>query len=1625
MLRPVLALAFLATAHLVQTPDARAQTPDVIIRIDTGEAGAAEYGAADTLHSTEVQVVSERPTPQACFTFNLRLERAPNIALESYVEVEPAVELAASVRDNVLCLEGFKHGQHYSVTLLAGLPAVGGKLAEPERHELEIGNMRPSLAFASSGFLLPRIGNEGLPLRTVNLDEVHVQIARINDRNLINDIRDGRPADYWDYRTAEIVAEDQGEWIWEGELMIDSRPNEPVVTALPIGETIGRLEPGIYLATATAPAKGVLRDEEDLQRTAATQWFVVSDLGLSSLLGEDGALVQVRSLATAEPLSGIEVALLSRNNKELARARSGADGFVRFDPGLVRGRGGDAAAAIYAYGNAGEFSFIGLEGPAIDLSDRGVDGRPIPGPLDAFIYAERGIYRPGETAHVTLLLRDDKARAVTGLPLTVKLSAPDGSEIDAQVLRDAGGGSYWLDVPLPVSARSGMWHVTAHADPDGDAIGGLYFEVRDFVPPRIEFDLTSAAARAERDVPVEVDIAARYLYGAPAAELSGELAVVIRPSDDPYPALPGYRWGLEQDAETAAVQLDPVAFQTDIEGRSLSTFTLDALPDTTLPLEAVIRAAVFDTGGRPVYREMSLPVVDRDLAIGLKPNFDDYVVAVDSVVSFDVVAVDRAGERVAHPGLTWELVKVYQEWAYYQDSFGRWTWEPVERDSPRIAGGTLAIDRNAPATISHQVGSGMYRLEVFDLETGAATSVEFYAGWWGGTPGVAAAPDQVSVSLDKASYRPGESARVFVQPPFDADVVLTVVDNDARQVVHHRVPMAGDTIELPVPADAAAGVYVVATAFAPANPERSELPQRAIGAAWLAIDPALRRLDVALEAPEKLLPQQRAVIPVTVAGAAAGEEVFLTLAAVDDGVLQLTDYDAPDPLDHYLGKRRLGVDIRDVYGDLIDPAGARAGRVRSGGDDSPRSRQLTNLPKRNTRILSLYSGIVRVDVDGRAAIPLNIPEFNGRVRIMAVAWSAERVGHAERTAIVRAPVVADLSLPLFMAPQDRADLVLSLTNMDAAEGEYAIALTAEGAVGLEGATNAAATLKRGAQHRMAVSLRAGTPGAGRLKLALTGPDGFRLDRVWTLDVRPENPVDVNRLMAALPPGQTFTLDGAAAEGMFRDSAVLNLTVSSVPSFDLPGLAGALARDPYYWTERVVSRGVPYLYFPEAAERAGLGDADKRREQLESVVTNLLGWQVARGSFAPSWLYWDERKEEWLTCYVLDFMTRAREQGARVPELGYSSGLRWLSRYVAQDDGSGHGLAVQAYAYYVLARSNNMDAGRVRRFFEARRDQLPTSLAFAQIGATLARLGDLEAAARAFDAIGDGPELLTLVGGPHGGGSPYDYATELRERAAVLAMMAESGVVDRQRVLREAAALARDVAEAGQMSAQEMAWLLYLARSLEPWEQPLTITVDGKALEQGRQRHVARFGAGAQEKLATIGNDGQEPVYISVSAVGNPVGELPAVEHGITIERRIVDRFGHAVDLHAIRQNDLLVVIIEGWRFSGEGGQTTVVDMLPAGFEIDSVQLTVGEEGDYPWIDQLSELDRAEPREDRYVALADVPQYTWAENGFFRMAYLVRAVTPGEFVLPGVYVEDTFQPTIFARGPAARIRIGTN
>lgn len=1556
------------------------------------------HAARDEMRFLDVYVEAETDQPRVCFQFSRPLAEDASVRYRDYVRFEPAIEADFSVQDRRLCVSGAEHGQVYATTLLEGLPdRLGKALPRTERFNVSVADRSPSLSFQGNSYILPGRGKRELPLDAVNVDAAAVKVLRINDRNLINEINQGRVSSLMAEWDADRVAALSGELVWQGEIEIESVRNRTVSTAIPIGEVLPDPEPGIYIVMAIPKA-----ERQGYVYQEATQWMVVTDIGISAHSGADGMHVFLRSLEDAAPLAGLDVQLVARNNEVLGRTKADASGAARFDPGLLRGKGGAAPGAVMAFGKSGAFSFLDLTKPAFDLTDRGVGGRPGAGPIDAFLYTERGVYRPGETVELIALLRDEKARALDSLPLSLRIRRPDGTVQDTVTFNEgARDGAQHLSLPLSASARTGKWSVEALVDPDAPPVGRTSFQVEDFVPERMEVSLTPLAPTIAPGRENRVDLDARFLYGAPAADLAVEGEIVLQEDMNPYPSYRGYKFGLIQEEwRPRRQELPPI--RTDGDGRAAVPVMLDTAPDTSRPLKALVRLSVAESGGRAVSRTIGLPVRSAPRAIGIKPRFGTTWIEMGAQAGFDIIALDGDGARVSTGGLVYELFE--ESWRYRWYRRGEsWDYRILIDEATMESGNLAAGGGDAPATLSFKPGWGRYRLEVRDPETGAATSVRFAVGWF--SSGVAAdVPDKLIVTLDRDRYRAGETAKVHIRPPFAGRMLLTVAGARVYEMRDIAVPAEGLVVDLLVKEDWDAGAYVTATLFRAASAGEEHQPARAIGLAWLARDFGDRTFDVAIEAPERIEPRQTVDVVVSLGGSGGGR-AHVTLAAVDEGILQLTGFDSPSPADWYFGKRRLGVALRDGYGYLIQAAEGGPARIRQGGDAAAEGRHLGGLDASSVKTVSLFSGIVTVGTDGRARIPLAVPDFNGRLRLMAVAWSGDKVGNAEAAMTVRDPVVSQVTLPRFLAPGDKSQVTVSLHNVDGPEGAYNIAFESTGAVSATGG-GTAMTLDRDGRKDLAFSLAGNNVGIGALLLVIQGPDGLRLERQWEIAVRPAQAVITRQIVRRLQSRERQTLTADLLEEFVPGTGEVLVTMSTRPQMDLARLLKSLDRYPYGCAEQTTSRALPLLYVGEVAASLGIAeDALALRAKVERAVRRVLTMQRSDGSFGM-WSPTSQRAE-WLTAYVMDFLTQARELDYPVPDYPYERGMKWLGDSVRVADFSRSNLPARIYALYVLARSGDARASDLRYVHDVYLGSIPTALARAQLGAALALTGDAGRAKSAFAAAGANWDRGRRFWGDWW---YWDYGTGLRDMAATVYLSAYSKVE-----IGDWAATVQDLAQRADrsryLSTQEKAWMLLAARELGQ-TGPVRVSVSGRSVSESAKPVYLRFDGADLAGGVDLANLGDAALWQGMTVSGVPRDDLKAEREGFSITRAFYTQDGKRVDLDAVRQGDILVAVVNGEATTELDHQAMVVDLLPAGFELENARLEGGRDtGELRWLPKLTATEHAELRDDRYVAALALEGRS---RKSFTLAYIVRAVSPGTYRMPAVYVEDMYQPTFFAR-----------
>ncbi len=339
---------------------------------------------------------------------------------------------------------------------------------------------------------------------------------------------------------------------------------------------------------------------------------------------------------------------------------------------------------------------------------------------------------------------------------------------------------------------------------------------------------------------------------------------------------------------------------------------------------------------------------------------------------------------------------------------------------------------------------GRYRLDVSD-DSGALTQVSFDAGFY--AEAGADTPDLLEIALDKPEYRAGDTMNVAVTARSNGRVTLNVVGDRMLSTVTADVKTGINQLAIPVGKDWGNGAYVVGTLRRPLDAAAKRMPGRAIGVQWFFVDKATRTLGMDMTLPQVIRPNTTLRVPVKLTGLTPGEDARIVVAAVDVGILNLTNYKPPAPDEYFLGQRRLSAEVRDLYGQLIDGMQGSRGAIRTGGDDGGGA--VEGSPP-SQKPLALYSGIVQVKPDGTAEVSFEIPAFAGTARVMGIAWSRGRVGKAVGDVIIRDPVVVTATLPRFLNTGDKSTLHVDLDNVEGQAGDYAVTLAAQGPTGAVG-----------------------------------------------------------------------------------------------------------------------------------------------------------------------------------------------------------------------------------------------------------------------------------------------------------------------------------------------------------------------------------------------------------------------------------------------------------------------------------------------------------------------------------------------------------------------------------------------
>jgi uncharacterized protein YfaS (alpha-2-macroglobulin family) len=1488
--------------------------------------------------------------------------------------------------------------------------------------------------------VLPAKQNGGLPVVTVNVPEVDIQFLRVKPAQLPRFLDQVIAAPRKATEAAERDSDDDpdtrertgsmkgavdnyrldrlrnlAESVYLGRFLTERKANKRSVTYIPVEEIEQLKEPGIYVAVMSQPG----RFRYDYQTT----YFYVSDLGLHTRLFEKSADAYVSSLTEGKAVARVEVQWLDAQGKVLARAETDADGRASFAERPKNAR-------LLLARKADQLSLIALKEPALDLSEYDVTGLPYK-PVRLFTYSGRNLYRPGETFEVSVLARDPDGGAVPPQPIQAVLKRPDGkTHFTATWSADSQfPGYYRRRIELPADAPTGFWSLELRADPADKLAATVYrFGVEEFLPERMKLELKSAHAALDAKRSFSVDVTGAYLYGAPAAGNRLLGVVQYERSRNPLAAkLPGFEFG-DFDEDTARDRQELAETKLDDSGLAAIPIDLEPVASRRSPFNVRATLSLLESGGRPVVRTIERTYWPAAVLIGARPLFSGDYAPDNAPVEFEVIRADAEGNLRAGTALP---VHLYREDRHYYWRFeeSRGWHSGFTETEELVETTTVTIPAGGRAKLALPVRYGRYRIEIIDPETKLKLRYRFYAGFFARveeTQGTR--PDRVAVKLDKPAYADGETVNVTVTPPHAGELLLTLEGDRTLWVKRAKVARSGASFSIPLSKDwARHDLYVSATVLRPGNEGDRVTPARALGLLHVPLARAERKLAVTLDAPKKSLPETPLKVKVR-APDAKGEKALVTLSAVDVGILNITRFPSPDPHGFFFAKLRYGADQHDVYGRVIEKMPGARGRLKFGGDNTPKPTR--SLPKK-VKLVDLFSGPVVLDQNGEAEITLALPDFNGSLRLMAVVAATQRFGSQEAEITVAAPLVAELLTPRFLTLGDQATIALDLHNLSGAEQKLAVAVLP--AEGLKiGEPQRQVVLKDQQKATLRFPIEAGGAfGLNEVRVKVTGP-AIALERAFALEIAAATPRQQLRRRYTLAPGETLEIRDAELGGYLRPTVNAHLMISDQPPIDIRSAIRGLLDYPYGCAEQTTSSAYPHLFVDEsAAKRFGLKSftREQRAAMIDTALGRMSGMQAPNGGFS----LWGRvsEYEYWLSAYVGQFLLDARAEEFKVPPAMQTKAMDFLLRGLQEGvtglpavktdrkvdpntiwndrryAGAGR-FAVLAYGAYVLARESKAPLATLRQLHESRA-LAHSGLPLIHLGIALRLAGD---ETRANEAITEGIRKPREEGYWWG-----DYGSALRDSALAYALLVKHKIdVPGRDALVSVVAAEMDRPEHW-LSTQEKLALFLVGREFAvagkggEWRAQLGAASGSVAIAtQGSSyREITSQDLAAGIKLA---NGHSDKLFVELAVSGSPAKPPVPPAQTFTLARSLYTGDGSPLVERVLKVGESVIVELTV-KTKARIANALIVDRIPAGLEIENLNLAQGEQlgtikiGDRDLAQALKNpsIQHTEFRDDRFVAAARL-------EGETRFYYRARVVTPGKFVVPPIYVEDMYRPQTF-------------
>ncbi len=1527
-----------------------------------------------------------------------------------YIVFEPAVKFSVVHEEYGVTLrsEQFDVDNSYNFTINMGMHgAIGGVLKEPYQGSVAFGKLESDIKFTNGkAVYLSKKGGGKIEVRITNTPKVKLVISKIYENNLLmaerygyypqderNDYEEDYGSDYEDYgRYNNAMA---GDVIYSKEIDSRSLPKSNGGRLLDISQFEDRLPDakGIYHV--------MIRSTEDYWINDS-RFISFSDIGLIAKQGKDKMFVFANSIKTSNPLNGVTVNVYGVNNQLLGTAATNTDGaaeitlpaknFAGFKPAMVIAKTAD------------DFTYLPFSNTRVNTSRFDVGGKRLNTTgLDAFVYSERDIYRPGEKLNFSVLIRDNQWKSPGQIPVKLILLLPNGKEFKSFRKSLNEQGAVDGSVEMGTSAITGSYTLEVYSSND-ILLATKNFMIEEFVPDRIKVTAKLDKPFLRPSETSELDINAVNFFGPPAANRNYEVEVQVRQKSFSAKKFPGYDFSLAN--QRSFYDKEVREGKTDANGHALESYTVPSIYANAGLLQASMYTTVFDETGRPVSKNVTTDIFTQEVFHGIK---DDgfYYYSLNQPVRFSVVSVNKEGNPVTATARVQIIKHEYRTVLTKSGSYFRYESQVEDR---LLSEKEMSFGENGSITYIPR-SPGNFEIRIFRPGASSYVSKTFYSyGSWGADNSSFEVNNEghVDIETDKESYLTGENVKLLFKTPFSGRMLVTVEREHVISYQYVDVAKRTASLELKMTGEHVPNIYVTATLIKPH--EISDIPLTvAHGFQNIKVEEKGRKIAVDIQAQKKVRSKTHQVVKVK---ALPGS--YVTLAAVDNGILQVSDFKTPDPYGYYYQKKALEVNAYDMY-PLLFPE-LRTRLSSTGGDGSTdMDKRVNPVQAKRFKLVSYWSGLRKANSNGVAEFEFDIPQFSGEIRLMAVAFKDDQFGSAENTTTVADPIVLSSALPRFISPGDTVLVPVTISNTTSQTANGQVSMQVTGPVKILDGGSQSLQINPNSEARASFRLVGGTQVNVAKIIVNVKAMGEQFVEETEIAVRPASTLQKISGSGSIVGGQSQRITIPQNDFM-PGSFNYELVVSRSPVIELGDQLRFLVQYPYGCTEQTVSAAFPQLYYGDFADLMKLKGKENANSNIMEAIRKIKMRQLYNGGLT----LWDGEGEAhwWATVYAAHFLLEARKAGFDVDNSLLETMLSYLANklrtketinyYYNRNQNKKIAPKEVAYSLYVLSLAGRPQVSAMN-YYKSNHNLLALDSRYL-LSAAYAVSGDK----RSFNAMlpaafsGEVSEQET-------GGSFYSF---LRDEAIAL-----NALVDVDPGNPQIPVMAKHVGETLKAerypNTQERAFsflaLGKIARSSAQSDVTAEIRANGKTLAKvdgnwkGDHKQIG-------SNMVDVVTKGKGRLYYTWVAEGiSTSGAYKEEDNYIKVRRRFFDRYGKAYTGNDFRQNDLVIVELTLEKtYNSPIHNIVLTDLLPAGFEIENPRTK--EIPGMDWIRDGSEPVALDVRDDRIHFFVDA---NYSKQKYY---YAVRAVSPGQFRQGPVSADAMYNGEIHSYHGAQVIRI---